>query len=187
MVMVMVMVKELSPRLGACLQLQEGWMLASYKKGGRGLWKGSSSLRSCGVPSIFLLLQESIVNGHMCCPFCCLEVIVGPFIEAFACALVGAHERLVNKAHPWCQAILWGHTNAHVRAPCGITTLAYPMIANRMTWRGHVGLEHGRLPHIHCRISITVWCEQEGKKGKATSQMGGLFQCRAIDAWHRGR
>jgi hypothetical protein len=62
---------------------------------------------------------------------------------------------VLERVHTSCLRSILGiklpdrHSNAHVRAKCGATTLATIISTNRLRWLGHVGrMEHGRLPHI---------------------------------------
>jgi hypothetical protein len=70
-------------------------------------------------------------------------------------ALSKKQSLMLERVHTSCLRSILGvklsdrHTNSHVRASCGITTLSSLITANRLRWLGHVGrMEHGRLPHI---------------------------------------
>jgi hypothetical protein len=70
-------------------------------------------------------------------------------------SLSQAQSLVLERVHTSCLRSILGvklsdrHSNAHVRAKCGATTLSTIISTNRLRWLGHVGrMGHGRLPHI---------------------------------------
>ena len=62
---------------------------------------------------------------------------------------------VLERVHTSCLREMLGvklsdrHTNAQIRAQCGIVSLANILTAYRLRWLGHVGrMERGRLPHV---------------------------------------
>jgi hypothetical protein len=87
----------------------------------------------------------------------CYRAYVLPILlfgsETWALTQVQSH--VLERVHTSCLRSILGiklsdrHSNAHVRAQCGSTTLAAIISANRLRWLGHVGrMEPGRLPHV---------------------------------------
>jgi hypothetical protein len=87
-------------------------------------------------------------------------------------ALSKKQSLMLERVHTSCLRSILGvklsdrHTNAHVRASCGITTLSSLITANRLRWLGHVGrMEHGRLPHI-ALFSSLYGVKKRAKRGR---------------------